>query len=113
MNHTLSVDEAQARIWAPDLFGSGFFLAASLLAFANAEHEWLSFRPRDLDWWIAAANVGGSLAFGLSALAAYVLSDGSELAPHLADAATAAGAACFLAGAVLLIPQGERQRRRG
>lgn len=112
MNAALTTHQANARVWAPDMIGSGCFLVSSLLAFANTEHRWLSWRPGDLDWWIAALNLFGSLAFGVSALASFV-SPSTGLAAHgsLANLGTALGGLGFLLGAVLLMPQVERQAR--
>jgi hypothetical protein len=101
------------RVWAPDMIGSACFLLSSLLAFANAERRWVSFRPRDLDWVIAAANFAGSVAFGVSAIAAFVRPEsGSAVSDQVASGATALGAACFLVGAVLLPLHAERQEGR-
>jgi hypothetical protein len=110
MNTVLTAHQANARVWAPDMIGSGCFLISSLVLFANTEHRWLSWRPRDLDWWIAALNLLGSLAFGVSALASFV-SPYTGLVAHgsLANLGTALGALGFLLGAVLLAPQAERQ----
>jgi YrhK-like protein len=112
MNTVLTTHQVNVRAWAPDMIGSGCFLVSSLLAFANAEHRWLSWRPRDLDWWIAALNMMGSIAFGVSAVASFV-SPSTGLVAHgdLANLGTALGALCFLIAAVLLIPQAERQER--
>jgi hypothetical protein len=112
MNTALTTHQVNARVWGPDVLGSGCFLVSSLLAFANAEHRWLSWRPGDLDWWIAALNLLGSLAFGVSAVASFV-SPSTGLVEHgdLANLGTALGALCFLIAAVLLIPQAERQER--
>jgi hypothetical protein len=105
MNTALSAHQASVRVWAPDAIGSACFLVSSALAFANAEHRWLSWRPRDLDWQIAACNMFGSIAFGVSALASFV-SPATGLVAHgdLANLGTAAGALGFLVGAVLLVP---------
>jgi len=110
MNTALTMHQANVRVWAPDVIGSACFLVSSLLAFANSEHRWLSWRPGDLDWWIAASNLLGSIAFGVSALASYV-SPATGLAVHgdLANLSTAFGALGFLVGAVLLAPQAQRQ----
>ena len=58
--------------WRPDALGSVCFLVASWLAFAEAGHRWISWRPHDLGWVIAALNLAGSVFFGLSAIGAYV-----------------------------------------
>jgi hypothetical protein len=112
LNRALDASAQDARVWAPDILGSACFLVSALLAFANTEHRWLSFRPRDLDWWIAATNLLGAVAFGVSALASYVRPDGgSELSDTIAALGTAVGAAGFLAGGLLLLPHYERQEQ--
>jgi hypothetical protein len=112
MNTALTTHQANVRVWAPNMIGSGCFLVSSLLAFANTEHRWLSWRPHDLDWWIAALNLLGSLAFGVSAVASFVTpSTGLIAHGSLANVGTALGALCFLTAAVQLVPQAERQER--
>jgi len=87
--------------------GSVCFLVASWLAFAEAGHGWLSWRPHDLGWTIAALNLGGSIFFGLSAIGAYVIpSTGEILSAALANGGTFLGAIGFLIGAALLLPEG-------
>jgi hypothetical protein len=114
MNTALTTRQVNVRAWAPDTIGSACFLVSSLLAFANAEHRWLSWRPGDLDWWIAACNLFGSVAFGVSALASFVSpSTGLAANGSLANVGTALGALGFLVGAVLLAPQAERRERIG
>jgi hypothetical protein len=101
-------DAAQTdhRVWAPDAVGSVCFLIASALAFAEVGHAWLSWHPRSLPWRIAASNLVGSIAFGASALGAYVIVDTGDLVNELAaNAGTFIGAACFLFGALLLLPE--------
>ena len=95
--------------WRPDALGSVCFLVASWLAFAEAGHRWISWRPHDLGWVIAALNLAGSIFFGLSAIGAYVLpSTGELLDASLANSGTFLGAICFLVGAALLIPEASR-----
>jgi hypothetical protein len=62
--------------------------------------------PRARGWWIAALNMVGSIAFGVSAIAAYVVPRSGELlSSALANLGTFVGALCFLSGAVLLLPE--------
>ncbi len=57
-------------------------------------------------WSIAAVNLAGCVAFGISAVAAYVVpSTGSTLDLSGANAFTALGALGFLIGAVLSAPR--------
>ena len=99
-------------VWRPDALGSVCFLVASWLAFAEAGHGWLSWRPHDLGWVIAALNLGGSVFFGLSAVGAYVVpSTGEMLSAALANGGTFLGAIGFLIGAALLLPEGSSSQR--
>ena len=107
-----SLDAAPSTLlaWRPDALGSICFLVASWLAYAEAGNRWLSWRPRDLGWTIAALNLLGSVFFGLSAVGAYVVPETGELLDvTLANAGTFLGAICFLLGAALLLPEASRR----
>ena len=93
------------RVWAPDALGSIVFLVASALAYAGVRRPWFRWRPRDLDWSVTTLNMVGSIAFGVSAVAAKVVGPtGDVRSVALMNLGTFVGALCFLAGAVLLIP---------
>jgi len=62
-----------------------------------------AWRPSRISWWITALNLGGSVAFGISAVASYVTSSGQLLSVALTNLGTFVGAVCFLIGAVLLL----------
>ena len=104
LNASLSADQADHRVWTPDVLGSIAFLVASALAYAEVRRPWLRWRPLDLGWSIATLNMVGSIAFGVSAAAAYVLSNDTLRDAQRANAGTFVGAICFLVGAALLIP---------
>lgn len=105
LNDSLSVAGQARLVWAPDAFGSVFFLAASYLAIAEVTGSWLRLPGRGLPGIIALLNLLGSVAFGFSALASYVVPDTGELLNAAASSGwTFAGAICFLAGAYLLWP---------
>jgi len=71
--------------------------------------RWFCVRPRSLSWRIAALNLVGSIAFGVSAVAALVEPSTQEpVSAAIANAGTAVGALCFLAGAVMLAPEADR-----
>jgi hypothetical protein len=56
-------------------------------------------------WRIAAINVLGSIAFGVSAIGAFIVPETGELNnATVANSFTFIGAVMFLIGAVLLIP---------
>jgi hypothetical protein len=112
-NH-LSPRQADVRVWAPDIFGSIAFLLSSQLAFAEACHRWFCLRARTLPWWVVAVNLGGSVAFGVSAVTSLVMpSSGQPVSLALSNGGTYVGAVLFLIGAVLLVPEssGHRSRR--
>ncbi len=60
---------------------------------------------RSLESRIAGLNMLGSIAFGISAVAAFIVpSTGELLSLPLVNLFTFLGAACFFVGAALLIP---------
>ena len=110
-----AVGTAQARhhVWRPDVFGSVCFLVASALAWFEACHGWAAWRPRSLAWWITGVNLLGSVAFGFSAVASYVIPGTAELlSVPVANLGTFIGAVCFLAGAMLAALRADRDRPR-
>ena len=99
-------------VWAPDALGSICFLVSGYLAYVEVCGSLCVPRRRSLDWRIAAVNLVGCIAFGISAIAAYVVpSTGSALDLAAANAFTALGGLCFLVGAVLLLPEAAPPRR--
>jgi hypothetical protein len=102
------LDAAQTArlVWRPDATGSICFLVASALAWIEVGHRWVSWQPASLSWWIAFLNLLGSVAFGVSAVAAYVVPDsGQPVNAELVNLGTFVGALCFLAGGLLLMPE--------
>jgi hypothetical protein len=86
------------------VFGSICFLVASELALAGVCGRWICRRPRSRAWQIAALNMVGSIAFGISAVAAFVQPSTAEpVSAAIANAGTTSGALCFLAGALLML----------
>lgn len=102
----LDQQQAERVVWSPDAFGSVCFLISSAIAFAEAGHRWFSWRPGERDWRITALNWWGSVLFGFSALGSYILPDDSLYDARWANGGTFLGAACFLASAVLTMPEG-------
>jgi hypothetical protein len=106
MQHGFDTRESDLRVWAPDVFGSVCFLVASALALAAV--GWRR-RPRARPWRIAALNMVGSVAFGVAAVTAFVEPSTSEpVSAAIANAGTTSGALCFLAGALMMLPQAAR-----
>jgi hypothetical protein len=100
----LGTAQARHHVWRPDVFGSVCFLVASALAWFEVCHGWAAWRPRSLAWWITGVNLAGSVAFGFSAVASYVIPGTTELlSVPVTNLGTFVGAVCFLVGAVLLL----------
>lgn len=94
-----------ALVWRPDLLGSILFLVASGMAYAPEVRRRRHTHVRDRSWAIAALNMLGSVAFGFSAVGAYLVpADDQLLNTRWANGGTLFGAVCFLAGAALLVP---------
>jgi len=95
----LSASTADERIWRPDALGSAAFLVASALGW------WAARDSGRVAWSIGLANMLGSIAFGVSAVAAYVVpATGDIWGAAVSNLGTLVGALCFLVGAVLLLP---------
>jgi hypothetical protein len=103
----LSAETARQHVWRPDAIGSVCFLVASGLAWFEVSHGWASWSPRKLAWWITLLNLVGSIAFGVSAAASYVVPATGQIRDlERSNLGTFVGALCFLIGAVLLLPEG-------
>jgi hypothetical protein len=112
MAEHLSARQEDRLVWTPDSLGSICFLVASGLAWAEVSRGWWSFRPRSLPWLVTALNLVGSIAFGASAVASHVVPASDQVRDAtVMNLGTFVGALCFLAGAVLLLP--ERTRDHG
>ena len=93
------------RVWRPDALGSIAFLVASGLAWMDAQKEVVDGQPKPRVWWIAVANLLGSVAFGVSAVAGYVVPTSDDVwNAEVSNLGTLVGAICFLIGAILLLP---------
>lgn len=93
-----SGDHADLLVWSPDLFGSICFLVSSVLAEISV---WGPLAPARR---AASLNLLGSIAFGVSAGAAYIVPETSDLLDaSLATSTTLLGALCFFWAARVLI----------
>jgi YrhK-like protein len=114
MRHGLSTHQTNARVWAPDVFGSICFLLSSELAYAEVCHRWGCLRMRSLSWRIVTLNLLGSVAFGAAAIASLVEpSTGLPVSARIANAGTALGGICFFVAALMLMPEAAREERTG
>jgi predicted membrane channel-forming protein YqfA (hemolysin III family) len=105
MRRGLDAHETNLRVWTPDAFGSICFLVSSELAYVGVCRRWFCVRARSRPWRIAALNLAGSIAFGVAAVTSLIEPSTQEpVSAAIANAGTAVGALCFLAGAIMLLP---------
>ena len=105
MQKALDTAATDRLVWRPDVYGSICFLVSSWIAYGAANGGYGRRLKRDTPTTITLVNLIGSIAFGFSAVAAYVvLSTGDVLALGASNFATSLGAVCFFAGAILLLP---------
>ena len=96
-------------VWKPDAFGSICFLVSGYLAYVEVAGGVVSRLPRTLEGAVVGVNLAGCLAFGVSAVAGFVVpSTGAPMSVSVANAATCIGALGFLLGALLLLPEGAK-----
>jgi hypothetical protein len=94
-------------VWRPDALGSICFLVSGYLAYVEVAGHLLGRPRRTLESAIATVNLLGCLAFGVSAVASYVVpTSGDERNLAVVNIFTSLGALCFLIGAVLMLPEG-------
>jgi hypothetical protein len=102
---TLSALIGAADVWRPDALGSVCFLVSSAMAVHATVVRDRIWDPTSRTWETAWLNLGGSVAFGVSAAAAYVVPSSGEVAnAALVNLGTFFGALGFLAGALLMTP---------
>ena len=93
--------EYDKLVWTPDWRGSICFLVSGVMSYVVVRH----LSRRSADWRIAVINLAGCVAFGISAVAGYVVpSTGSAVDLAAANVWTSLGALCFLIGALMLLP---------
>ena len=98
MIERLDAHQADLLVWSPDALGSVCFLGSSVLAEIAV---WGPLVPARRS---ASLNLVGSVAFGISAVAAYVIPNTDELLnAALATSMTLVGALCFFWAARVLV----------
>ncbi len=89
----LSAEQAKRLVWAPDFYGSAAFLASGALAVVAVTQTTSTRRDREIAW----LNMAGCVAFGVAAIAAFVLPTTGEPANvRWVNLGTAVGGVCFL-----------------
>jgi hypothetical protein len=92
-------------VWWPDLTGSVSFLISGALGVVAVTVTVGFFQPKSREWLAAWINMIGSIAFGASAIGAYIKRTGVTEDALLSNAGTFVGALCFLTAALLVLPR--------
>ncbi|MBB2772661.1 UNVERIFIED_ORG: hypothetical protein GGE11_003590 [Mycolicibacterium obuense] len=108
-----AVTEQRHLVWAPDATGSVAFLVSGALGIAAVTATAGRFAPRSREWQAQWVNMVGCVAFGASALGAFVTPAGVTEDALLANTGTFLGALCFLAAALLVLPPKRSENPRG
>jgi hypothetical protein len=92
-------------VWAPDAMGSIAFLVSAALGVAAATIAIGLIALGSRDWQAEWINMIGSIAFGVSAVGAFVRRTGITEDEPVANLGTFLGALCFLGAALLVLPR--------
>ena len=92
-------------VWAPDATGSLAFLVSGVLGIVAVTAVVGIVELKSRDWQAEWINLIGCVAFGVSALGAFVTRSGVAEDALLANLGTFVGALCFLAAALLVLPR--------
>jgi hypothetical protein len=105
---TLWAQRVPARrhfVWWPDAAGSVAFLLSGALGVVAVTLTVGLIRVKSRLWLAAWTSMLGSIAFGASAIGAFITKTGSTENPQLAQLGTFVGALCFLTAALLRLPK--------
>ncbi|PFG20905.1 hypothetical protein [Serinibacter salmoneus] len=108
-----TVVEQDRWVWSPDAGGSVAFLVSGyfiLVAYSHANGT--LWAPASAEWWSAQINMLGCIAFGFSAVGAYVLPDNNVVNSAIANWGTLIGAICFFLTSLVVLPAAMRARRQ-
>jgi hypothetical protein len=100
-------------VWGPDAAGSVAFLVAGALGVAAVAFAVGLGRLKSRLWLAALTSMLGSIAFGASAVGAFITRTGMTEDARLAQLGTFVGALCFLIAAFLRLPKRVSTRPRG
>jgi hypothetical protein len=105
---TLWAQRVPARrhlVWGPDAAGSVAFLVSGALGVAAVALAVGLVRLKSRLWLAASTSMIGSIAFGASAVGAFITKTGITEDAELAQLGTFVGALCFLVAAALRLPK--------
>jgi hypothetical protein len=103
-----AVKRERRLVWAPDALGSLAFLVSAVLGVAAVTTVVGLFELKSRDWQAEWINLLGCVAFGVSALGAFITESGVTVDALLANVGTFIGALCFMVAALLILPSEHR-----
>lgn len=107
-----TVHTEERLVWNPDAGGSvAFLVSAAFVYVAYFRARGTLWDPRRSGWWGAHINMIGCIAFGVSAVGAFVLANGSAADAAVANWGTLIGAICFFLASAIALPQLAWNRR--
>lgn len=95
-------------MWVPDATGSLGFLVSGVLGVVAVTAAAGLFGLKSHDWQAEWINLTDCVAFGISALGAFVTESGVTEDALLANLGTFIGALCCLVAALLVLPRRKR-----
>lgn len=107
-----SVSQQNHLVWNPDAGGSVAFLISGVFAFVAYARVAQLWDPGKIGWWSVVINFIGCMAFGVSAVGAYVLPDGHPMNAVISSGGTFIGAICFFLASFVVLPFWTRKSRR-
>lgn len=93
-------------LWTTSLLGAVLFLVSCCMQFAEVGHSYLSWRPRDVSWWVAVFFILGSIGFIVGSLPGFGapgLAAGGEIL--VIKLGFLLGGLFFLVGSYLMLPE--------
>ncbi|SDC70583.1 hypothetical protein [Rhodococcus tukisamuensis] len=101
--HAHTIKGEEHLVWNPNAEGSVAFLLSSALAVLMLLRVNQIWEPGSRDWQSVWLNMLGSIAFGISAVGAFITRDGTVMDDVLATGGTFVGALCFFAASAMFL----------
>ncbi|MFC4603244.1 hypothetical protein [Rhodococcus kronopolitis] len=101
--HAHTIKGEMHLVWNPNAEGSVAFLLSSALAVLMLQRANQIWEPGSKDWQSVWLNMLGSIAFGVSAVGAFITRNGTAMDEVLSVGGTFVGALCFLAASAIFL----------
>lgn len=101
--HAHTIKGEMHLVWNPNAEGSVAFLLSSALAVLMLQRTNQIWEPGSKNWQSVWLNMLGSIAFGVSAVGAFITRNGTAMDEVLSVGGTFIGALCFLAASAIFL----------